>query len=98
MPDSFHGNGYSPLWHMSLPESAGLATRIAGVWVANSVGTFGLSAAPELPWCSGAATTPCDTAAGMLDHLQAVVLTGTHSDSDLDRIAATIDREAHAWP
>ena len=46
----------------------------------------------------GQLPTPCPNAADMLDQLLAVTLTARHTDTDLDVLAATIDREARTWP
>src|SRR5262249_1647831 len=90
-------NGYSPVWHISLPKPRAFATRLSELGVVNSVGTFGLRAAPLQPWCSPMEPAPCPNAAQLLDQLLAITLTARHQDHDLDELAALVDREARAW-
>ncbi|MGH4017226.1 MAG: DegT/DnrJ/EryC1/StrS family aminotransferase [Pseudonocardiaceae bacterium] len=98
VPGSTGDNGYSPLWRVSLPTPRAFAARLADLGVVNSVGSFGLKAAPLQPWCSTLEPAACPHAAELLDRLLAVTLTAHHHNRDLDEIAAIIDREARAWP
>lgn len=97
IPHPAGSNRYSPLWHVTLSNPRGFMERLARQGVPNSVGTFGLRAAPEQPWSAALAPHRCPNAAAVLDRLLAVVLSAAQSDEDIDGIANTIDREARAW-
>jgi dTDP-4-amino-4,6-dideoxygalactose transaminase len=97
LPATTGHNGYSPVWHISLPKPRAFAARLSELGVVNSVGTFGLRAAPLQPWCSPLEPAPCPNATELLDQLLAITLTARHQDHDLDELAAVLDREACAW-
>lgn len=98
LPRTNGHNGYSPLWRIQLPNPRAFTTRLAELGVINSIGSFGLKAAPRQPWAAPLHPAPCPHATEMLDQLLAVALTARHHDSDLDTLAAIIDRETRAWP
>ncbi len=97
VPEQHSGNGYSPLWRLTLPNPRAFAEHLAQVGIANSVGSFGLRAAPDQPWCAGLESAPCPHAAAALDAMLAVVLTAAQTDTDLAIIGDIIDREARIW-
>ncbi|GAT68867.1 aminotransferase DegT [Planomonospora sphaerica] len=90
-------NGYSPLWSITLPEPRAFARRLADAGVPNSVGTFGLCAAPLHPACRLLDPAPCPVAADRLDRLLAVVVGAKDTEADLRAYARIIQKEALAW-
>ncbi|WP_449061486.1 hypothetical protein [Planomonospora algeriensis] len=87
-------NGYSPLWSITWPEPRVFARRLADAGVPNSVGTFGLCAAPLHPACRLLDPAPCPAAA---DRLLAVVAGAKDTEADLHAYTRIIQKEALAW-
>jgi dTDP-4-amino-4,6-dideoxygalactose transaminase len=90
-------NDYSPVWRIDHPRPRGFAEHLARRGVLNSVGTFGLRAAPTHPACQTLNPAPCPNAAGAVDRLLAVVVHAGTTPAALERMAATIRKEAVQW-
>lgn len=90
-------NDYSPVWRIDHLRPRGFAEHLARRGVLNSVGTFGLRAAPTHPACQTLNPAPCPNAAGAVDRLLAVVVHADTTPAALERMAATIRKEAAEW-
>jgi perosamine synthetase len=91
-------NGYSPLFHLSLPRPREFCRRLAACGVPNSTATFGLVACDQRPlFAPYAAGAPCGGAAAMIDSSLAVALTNRVTDAQVGRYAEIITAEAQRW-
>lgn len=98
------GDGYGEEWNWHCPvlrvelrRSRQFSARLAELGVANSVGTFGLTAAELHPVFREYARTPCLRAREVIDTTLAVVIGERDGDDRIHDIAATITKEAIRW-
>ncbi|MGH3869126.1 MAG: DegT/DnrJ/EryC1/StrS family aminotransferase [Pseudonocardiaceae bacterium] len=97
LSDRHRWNGYAPLLRIELPRPREFCRHLAEAGVANSVGTYGLTTADQLPSLAAHHLRPCPSARASLDVTLAVVINETDSDERLNQMARIITEEARAW-
>ncbi len=89
-------NGYAPLARITLASPRSFCERLAALGVANSVGTYHLTACDQRPMFADS-RAPCRAAASFIESLLAVVVTEHDDDERIRRYADIISREALSW-
>lgn len=90
-------NWHCPVLRIELPHPRQFSARLAALGVANSVGTYGLTAAELRPVFREYAREPCIRARARIDNTLAVVISDHDCDDRIQGIAATITKEAIRW-
>jgi perosamine synthetase len=90
-------NGYAPLARISFSRPREFCRHLAALGVANSVGTYRLTACDQRPMFAGL-SAPCPAAATFIESLLALVVTDHDGDERIRRYADIITKEAARWP
>jgi len=90
-------NSFAALFRIDLPRPRAFAEHLARSGVPNSTGSFGLVPCDARPMFLDRDRPPCASAAQILDHTLAVIVTERDSPAQLERYATTIRRAVHAW-
>ncbi|GAA4198149.1 DegT/DnrJ/EryC1/StrS family aminotransferase [Streptosporangium oxazolinicum] len=90
-------NGYAPIFRLALSRPRELCLRLAHAGVPNSVGTFGLISADQLPAMVSYGPAPCPRARESVDRTLAVVIQEQDDDERIRQLADTITREVRQW-
>jgi perosamine synthetase len=97
MPFEKEWNGYGPLFQLTLADPRAFCRRLAELGVANSVGTFELVSADQLPAMAAYQPPDCPRAQEWVNRTLAVVIAEQDDDEQLRALAATVIREARRW-
>lgn len=90
-------NRHAPLLRSELPRPREFSAHLARLGITTSVGSYGLTAADQLPLFGEYVRRPCLRARAAIDTTVAVTLTERDSDERIEATATTITTEARRW-
>ncbi|GAA2778776.1 DegT/DnrJ/EryC1/StrS family aminotransferase [Crossiella cryophila] len=94
-PESW--NGHSLLAHLDMPAPREFCAHLAVRGVPNSVGTYGLTSADQVPAFSAYVEQPCLRARAVVDTMLAISLPAKVTEDHVRQIATTVVNEARRW-